>query len=117
VGDWVIKFYRVGLNTSSNCNAGECLYFELGFLRVVFDSMVEIPNGEQFKPGGSIWLDTMNKFKRCGEFTPQTTGYLVEHECRMFNSKIPEFTTDLFFSDISSCHPDDRPPCRFDKTI
>jgi hypothetical protein len=42
---------------------------------------------------------------------------LVEHESRMLDSKIPEFSTNLLFCDISPCHPYESLPHRFDKAI
>ena len=59
----------------------------------------------------------MDTFIRGRQFTPETTGDMVVHHCRMTNSVVPELGTDLFLGNVGPGHLDESTPRTLDKAI
>ena len=67
-GEWVIKNYRVHAIVFPNCDPVEGLVFCVGSGFCVVLLMLEVSDGEKFKPSFGVWFLVVNGFERCGEF-------------------------------------------------
>ena len=79
--------------------------------------MIEVPDGEKFKPDFEVWFAVVDKFKRHCEFSTKTSGNMVEHHCSMCSSEVSEFTANLFFGDVRPSHLNNGAPGAFCQTI
>ena len=79
--------------------------------------MVEVADGEEFKPCFNLRLGAMKKFMGSGEFAAKMARDLINHHGRVADGIVPKFSSNLFFRDESSNHGDDGAPGAFVKTI
>ena len=62
--------------------------------------MIEVADGEEFKPGSGVRLRVVNKFKWSHEFKAQAAMDLVDHSDGVSNRVVPELAVHLFLGDV-----------------
>jgi len=116
-GERIVEDDCVSFVIPTNCNSIQRVIFYFGSRGAIIDGVVEVAYREQFEPSFGVGFGVVDELEWSGKFAAETARNLVQHGCCMRDGIVPELTTDLFFSNVSSSHRDESAPGAFSQAV